>query len=311
MKKWIIVPILVLIIAAYITMQEVNYLNEPSTCMNCHDLNHKDSPFLQRHLIKNITCIDCHSSSGINGYVNARKELIDAILIGKSTPLLKIIIQNDSYNTNITHLKANCTKCHSSIKSKYYNHTNLTDCNKCHAVNGTIEFPDTGSLQKMGTGGHRNKTCEDCHSIDFKIPKCTDCHKPHKEMTQWNNNACLDCHNSPHIPVRNGSFNTGIAKDNCGVCHETPYETLTFYNSRHNEFNSCVNCHPVHREKKTCFDCHVGGHTSHPFARNNCNACHGKSSCKDCHIDPHAPLRGLPKITTKDQFNDYAAAKNH
>jgi hypothetical protein len=310
MKKWIIVPIFVLIIAAYIIIQEVNSLNEQSTCINCHDSNHKESSFLQRHLKKNITCIDCHSSGGVKGYVHSRKELMDAILINKSAPFLKIIIQNDSYNADIIHLKANCTKCHSSVKSsKYYNHTNLTDCNKCHAANGTVGFPETGSLQKMGTGGHRNKTCEECHFLDFKIPKCTDCHKPHKEMAQWGNKICLDCHNSPHIPVRNGSFNTGIAKENCGVCHENPYKTLVFYNSRHNELDSCVNCHPAHNEKKKCFDCHAGGHTSHPFAQNNCNACHGRSSCNDCHKDPHAPLRGLPGITTHDQFNDYA--KNH
>lgn len=306
MKKWIIIPILVLLIATYITIQEVNYLNEQSTCINCHDLNHQESSLLQGHLNKSITCIDCHSGVGIKGYVDARKELIDAILIEESAPLLKIIIQNDSYKTNIIHLKSNCTKCHSSVKSQFYNHTNMTNCNKCHADNSTVYFPDTGSLQKMGTGGHKNKTCEDCHSTDFKIPKCTDCHKSHKEMAQSENKVCLDCHNSPHIPVRNGSFNTGIAKENCGVCHENPYRTLTFYNSRHNELNSCVNCHPVHKEKKKCFDCHSGNHISHPFAQNNCNACHGKSSCKDCHKDSHAPFRGLPRITTQDQFNEYA-----
>lgn len=306
MKKWIIVPIIVLIIAAYITIQGINILNEGYSCINCHDINHQDSSFLQRHLNKNITCIDCHSGGGSKGYVDARKELIDAIVIERSAPLLKSIIQNDSYNTNIIHLKANCIKCHSSVESKYYNHTNLTDCNKCHPANGTIEFSETGALQKMGTGGHRNKTCEDCHSIDFKIPNCTDCHRPHTEMTQWGNDVCLDCHNSPHIPVRNGSFNTGIAKENCGVCHEDQYKTLAFYNSKHNELNSCVYCHPAHKDTKTCFGCHSGGHTSHPFAQNNCNACHGKSSCNDCHKDPHAPLRGLPRINTQDQFNDYA-----
>ncbi|WAM22450.1 MAG: hypothetical protein OI717_00555 (plasmid) [Candidatus Methanoperedens sp.] len=305
MKKWILIPIIVLIIAVSISIQEVHNLNKQSACMNCHDLNHQDSSFLQRHLTISITCIDCHSGSGIKGYVNARKDLIDAILIEKSTPLLNIIIHNDSYNTNFFHLKANCTKCHSNVMSKYYNHTNLTDCNKCHAANGTIEFPKTGLLQKMETGSHRNKTCQDCHSFNFKIPKCIDCHKPHKDMVGWDNNVCLDCHNSPHVPVRNGIFNTGIAKENCGVCHENAYKMLTFYNSRHNEVNSCVTCHPAHNETIQCFACHITDHTSHPFAQKNCNACHGKSDCNDCHKDPRAPLFGLPRISTQEQFNYY------
>lgn len=279
--------------------------------MNCHGSKHQESSFLMRHMNQSITCIDCHSDNGTRGYVNARKELIDIILLEKSAPLLKIIIHNESYNISFIHLKANCIKCHSSVGNKYFNHTNLTNCDKCHSSNGTNEFPVTGLLQKMGTGGHRNQTCEDCHSIDFKIPKCTDCHKPHKENADWGNNVCLDCHNSPHIPVRNGSFNTGIPKEDCSVCHEDPYIELTSYNSKHNEFNSCVNCHPTHKEKKKCFNCHVDGHLSHPFAQNNCNACHGKSSCKDCHKNPHAPLKGLPRITNQDQFNDIAAAKIH
>lgn len=310
-KKWIIIPIIVLLIAVFISIQVVNNLNEQSTCMDCHEFNHQNSSFLQRHFAENITCLDCHSNSGIKGYVNARTELIDAILLEKSTPLLNIIINNDSYNPIFFHLEANCTKCHLSIISKYYNHTNLTDCNKCHSANSTIEFPETGLLQKMGNGSHRNKTCQDCHSFNFKIPKCTDCHKPHTGMVEWDNNVCLDCHDSPHIPVRNGIFNTGIAKENCGVCHENAYKTLIFYNSKHNELNSCVACHPAHMEKRKCFDCHADKHTSHPFAQKNCNACHGTSTCNDCHKDPHAPLQGLPIITSQDQFNDYASRKNH
>lgn len=309
MKKWILVSLIILTFATYITIQDANYINGQSACMNCHDLNHRENPDLLFHLNKNISCIDCHSNDGIKGYVDERKGLINAIIMNKSIPLLKIIFQNDSYEINISHFKANCTKCHKSVINKYYNHTNFTDCNKCHADNNSIRLLDRGLLQKMGTGGHRNKTCEDCHSLDFKIPKCADCHKPHNEMAQWGNDACLDCHNSPHIPVRNGSFNTGISKENCGVCHEDPYETLAFYNSKHNELDSCANCHLSHNEKKTCFNCHATRHTSHPFAENNCNACHGRVSCNDCHKYPHAPLRGLPRITTQDHFNAYA--KNH
>jgi len=166
-------------------------------------------------------------------------------------------------------------------------------------------------LKKMGIGGHRNKTCEDCHGTDFKIPACIQCHTPHDKNAAWKNSVCLACHNSPHVPNRNGSLSTDIPKENCAVCHSRVYGTLTFYNSKHNQLGSCANCHPVHREKKDCFGCHANGHTSHPFANNNCNACHGKVECKDCHKEPHAPLMGLPRITGEEQFNSYADTRRN
>ncbi len=161
----------------------------------------------------------------------------------------------------------------------------------------------------MGAGGHRNETCEICHTTSFQIPGCIQCHKTHIEGANWNNSACLACHNSPHIPVHNGVFEEGIPKINCGACHKGEYGTLEFYNSRHNQLGSCVNCHPSHGEKKKCIDCHVGGHRSHPFAENNCAGCHGKAGCKDCHTEPHAPFVRVPKIASKEQFNDYASSR--
>lgn len=311
MKKWIIISIFVLIIAAYTSSREVDYLNNPSTCTNCHGNKHQDNSLADMHLNKSIECIECHSGSGTKGYVDARKELIDIILLNRSGNILNIIFYNYPNTSNLTHLKANCTKCHLSINSKYFNHTNKTNCTACHVINGSYELPETGLLEKMNAGGHRNKTCEDCHSNNFRIPECVSCHTPHKENSGWNNSICLDCHNNPHIPILNGTYATTIGKDKCGACHEKVSQTLAFYNSKHNQLDSCVYCHPVHREKKKCFYCHVQDHNSHPFAENNCNACHTKAQCNDCHIDPHAPLRGLPQITAKDQFNDYASKKNH
>lgn len=278
--------------------------------MDCHGPGHNESSFLQQHTKKNITCIDCHSDAGVTGYVDSRKEMIDAILFESSKPLLNVILHNDSYNMTLIHLAANCTKCHTSVESKFFNHTNITGCGKCHFSDITSEYFQKGLLE-IGTGGHRNKTCRDCHSTNFRIPNCTDCHRPHKENAKWENKVCLDCHNSPHIPVRNGIFNAGIEKENCAVCHENQHNILEFYNSKHNQLGSCADCHPVHKEKKSCMNCHRVDHTNHPFAQNNCNACHGRSTCKDCHKDPHAPLRGLPRINDENQFNEYAAKRLH
>lgn len=312
MEKWIVSAIIVLMIAAFISILSVDQLNEPATCVNCHGNTHQGSPLADRHFNKTITCIECHSGSSVKEYVDARKEMIDAILLTNSRNILNIVFHNYSNASHLIHLKANCIKCHVSVNTRYYNHTYQTICTQCHIFNGTYPLPETGLLQKMGSGGHRNKTCEDCHSNNFRIPECTGCHIPHKENSGWDNSVCLGCHNSPHIPVLNGSFNTNISKDKCEVCHEAPFQTLAFYNSKHNRFNSCVNCHPMHMQKKKCFDCHMQKHTVHPFAQKNCNGCHGKVQCKDCHIDPHAPLRGLPRISTDDQLNDYAESKkNH
>jgi hypothetical protein len=161
----------------------------------------------------------------------------------------------------------------------------------------------------MGTGGHRNKTCEDCHAQNFMIPECTNCHKSHKEGANWDNEVCLGCHSSPHIPVKSGALSGNVAKENCAQCHKASYETLTFYNSRHNQLSSCVNCHPAHGFNKNCIDCHIRGHLSHPFARENCAVCHGKAGCEDCHKEPHAPLMGLPKISTNEQLEEYASTR--
>lgn len=312
MKKWILSAVAVLIITAFITILGVYQLNDARTCTNCHGNTHQGSPFKDIHYNKEITCIECHSGSSVKDYVDARKELVGAIMLNSSRDILDIVFLNYSNVLNFSHLEPDCIKCHTSINTRYYNHTNQTICTQCHIFNGSYELPETGLLQKMGFGGHRNKTCEDCHSNNFRIPECTGCHTPHKEDSVWDNRVCLDCHNDPHIPLLNGSLNTDIIRDKCKVCHETVFQTLSFYNSKHNLFDSCVNCHPVHAQKKKCFDCHVRDHTSHPFAPKNCNGCHGKVQCKNCHIDPHAPSRGLPRISSDDQLNDYAESrKNH
>jgi len=308
MKKMILVSIIALLLSLVASMQVVNSISKPSACLNCHDLKHQNNSLFQDHSDRGINCIDCHSGQGIRGYVESREMLINAIVLEKSSPVLRYLYQNNSYNSSFIHLKPDCMKCHEGVKSLYFNHSDAANCTRCHKVFGAQVQPETGFWKKMGTGGHRNKTCEDCHTTGFRIPACTDCHIPHREGANWDNGVCLACHSSPHIPVKSGSFNGIIPKENCGACHNSAYETLTFYNSKHNQLSSCTYCHASHDEKKKCFDCHLGQHLSHPFARENCAACHGKAACKDCHTEPHAPLR-LPKITTKDQFNNYAATR--
>ncbi len=287
MKKIIIFAILAFVLTFIISMQAVNSISEPSTCISCHGLRHQNSSLYTFHSAAQINCIDCHSGKGVRAYVEARKELFDAVLMKNSASFFS---QNISVIFKHASAKANCIKCHN--------------------ISGLKERSEEGFWKKMGTGGHRNITCEDCHTTGFQIPSCSQCHAAHIEGAAWNNSACLACHNSPHIPVLNGIFNEGIPKINCGTCHKDEYETLEFYNSRHNQLGSCVNCHPSHGDKKSCFSCHVGGHMSHPFAEENCAGCHGKAACKDCHRQAHAPFVGVPKIASKEQFNDYASTRS-
>ncbi len=310
MRKLIIFSIIVLVSASYASMQTVDSISKPATCMKCHGSKHLENSLYLRHLDVSVNCIECHSGEGVRGYVEARKELVNVILLEKASPAINYVFRNITYNNSI-HLQANCTKCHELVKGMPFNHSAAANCTLCHKLKGTIEQPETGFWKKMGIGGHRNKSCEDCHTTGFRIPECTSCHISHRDGVNLNNSECLACHNSPHIPARNGSFSGDIAKENCGACHKNAYDTLTFYNSKHNQSGSCISCHPAHGALKRCFDCHGKEHVSHPYARDNCAGCHGKATCKECHKEPHAPLRGLAKITTQEQFNDYAASRRN
>lgn len=312
MKKLIIITIVALVLSTFISIQAVTSISSQSTCISCHGSKHQENPLFDGHSNKSIHCIDCHSGKGVKGYVESRKELINSILLDRSRPALDFIFRNISINSSFTHLKDDCRKCHEQVKSGFYNHSNATNCIQCHSISGAPERPETGFWKKMETGGHRNKTCEDCHSTNFQIIICMNCHQTHKEGANWNNSACLACHRNPHIPVRSGILSESAAKENCAVCHEGAFETLTFYNSKHNELPSCVSCHQSHGAVKRCFDCHAGGHLSHPYSRENCASCHGKASCSNCHKEPHAPLMGLARITSQEQFNNYASTiKDH
>lgn len=304
MNKWIIIGILTFVIASFTSMMATDHVSKPSTCTGCHEIRHENSSLYILHTTSRINCIDCHSGKGVRAYVEARTELLDAVFLTTSASFFNV-----SAGFNHVSVQANCIKCHPWVNSPIFNHSAATNCTRCHNISGLKERSEEGFWKKMGTGGHRNKTCEDCHTTGFRIPACTQCHTTHTEGANWNNSACLACHDNPHIPVLNGVFAEGIPKVNCGACHKEVYDLLEFYNSRHNQLGSCVNCHPTHGEWKKCIDCHVTGHRSHPFAQNNCAGCHGKAACEDCHKEVHAPFRGVPKIASKEQFNDYASTR--
>ena len=241
-------------------------------------------------------------------------------LVNYSLPAINTIFQvNSTLNESLDAsefaiLKPNSTKCHDvkKIETRNPDHTMVPNCMNCHIFHHEpSKNIGTGFWKLMGEGGHRNLTCGACHGTDVMqlgaLPQCTKCHTPHLKGAQWDRSVCLGCHSNPHIPVKNAVFTGTPPKEACGACHNSEYQTLTVYNSKHNRLPSCASCHPKHGEKLACTGCHTtNAHNKfHPGAQ--CDSCHGNAAkCTDCHTNPHAPLKGLPIILGQQQWTEYA-----
>ncbi|MFZ3059588.1 MAG: NapC/NirT family cytochrome c [Candidatus Methanoperedens sp.] len=324
MKKWMILAFLLITLSAYASLTILKSFNDPLFCAGCHAAEYKNytipiSSDLSVHKEKGITCIECHSSPGIESDLTAKKLLINAHLVNSSLPAINRLLSanftlNTSLNTSdFSIFKANCTKCHDAkkIKSMKFNHSNASNCEKCHLFHiEPTKNTEVSFWKRIGEGGHRNLTCSDCHGTDAtrlgELPQCTKCHIPHLKGAQWDRSTCLGCHSDPHIPIKNAVFKGTITKEMCAACHDNIYRILTIYDSKHNKnVPSCVSCHPKHREAKKCMDCHVGHGELHPGSK--CSTCHGYvSGCTDCHTNPHAPFSGLPMISGNEQLTEYA-----
>lgn len=322
--KWLILALLLIAGAAYASSITLNNINKPLFCADCHaseyrnyiiPVNDSDLPV---HKARNITCIDCHSSSDTQSNLAAKKLLINAKLVSYLLPAFNSLLRanytlNESFNSSgFSILKANCTKCHEvkKISSSEFNHSNASRCESCHLLHKEPQKPEAGFWKRMGEGGHRNRTCAECHGTEVtqlsELPQCTKCHSPHLKGAQWDRSTCLGCHNDPHLPVKNAVFKGTLAKETCSACHDNVYRTLTVYDSKHNKnVPSCTNCHPAHRQAKKCMDCHSSHGQLHSGTK--CNSCHSYvSGCTDCHTNPHAPLSNLPIITGGEQWIEYA-----
>lgn len=325
MKRWLIPALLLVVASAYISSVVFGSLSDPLYCAGCHASNYKtyisppNNSNLPAHTETGITCIECHSSPGFQSSLAAKKFLINIQLINYSLPALNRLMSsnftlNESINTSdFAILKADCTKCHNvkKIISFTSNHSNASSCTGCHIMHEEKPIkPDTSFWRHMGEGGHRNRTCGDCHGTDptrlEDLPQCTKCHKPHLKDAQWDRNICLGCHSDPHLPVRDAVFKDTLTKEMCSGCHIDIYDNLTMYNSKHNQnVQACVNCHPKHRQALACIKCHRPH--GPPHKGSGCNSCHKYVSvCSDCHINPHNPRGNLPTISDGGQWEEFA-----
>jgi hypothetical protein len=324
MKKWLILALALIAISAYASSTVLSSLNNPLLCADCHAAEYKsyltpgNDSALPAHKGNDITCIECHSPQGLQGNLAAKRIVLNVLILNKTYPLInKLFASNASFNTSFnvsdfSTLKASCAKCHDvkKIKVLTFNHSNASNCENCHLFHKEPAKPEIGFWKRMGEGGHKNLTCGDCHGTDVTrldvLPQCTKCHSPHLKGAQWDRSTCLGCHNDPHLPVKNAVFKGTVSKEMCATCHNITYQTLTIYDSRHNKkVPACTNCHPKHREAKTCTNCHSPHGQYH--AGSKCDSCHAYvSSCTDCHTNPHAPLSGLPMVSGKEQWAEYA-----
>lgn len=327
MKKWLmlILALLLISVSAYSSSIVLTSVEKPLFCADCHPNEYADYIFpiynsnMPSHKENKITCIDCHSSPGIESTFTDRKILLKAKIINSSLPAINSLFRanftfNNSFNvSDFSILKANCTKCHDikKIKTRMFNHSNASNCKNCHLVHkdNKSQKPEVSFWKRMGEGGHKNLTCGDCHGTEAaqlsELPQCTECHSPHLKGAQADRSTCLGCHNDPHLPVKNAVFKGTVTKEMCAACHNSTYQTLAVYDSKHNKnVPACINCHLKHMEAKSCMNCHTPHGQYH--LESKCYSCHAYvNKCTDCHTNPHAPLSGLPAIS-KEQWTEYA-----
>ncbi len=329
MKKWLIPAILVLLVSAFassiVVSDILKSLERPETCLDCHSAIYQKVTFSTNnsdmivHRQNNISCYDCHSNPDNLSDAAIKNVLLKAKIYQFSLNSINTIMNknftlNGSFNvSDFSILRANCTKCHDAkkIKSLIFNHSEVSTCTNCHSMHSEpVESGGTGFWKRMGEGGHRNKTCSDCHGINEQrldiLPQCTKCHVPHQKGAQWDRSICLGCHSDPHIPVKDAVFKGALTKEMCATCHKNIYQVLTTYDSKHNKnVPACINCHPKHKEAKSCMSCHNPHGELH--AGSSCGSCHGYvKGCTSCHTNPHAPLSGIPTIIGGDQLTEYA-----
>lgn len=319
MKKWLIPAIILVTASAYASSTVFSSTNAPDFCADCHaseyrsflvPINTSDLPL---HKKNNITCIDCHSPKGLHGNIAAKKIILNFMILNKTFPFINELFSsnyslNKSFNaSDFSILKANCTKCHDIERIKV--HSNASGCESCHLIHKPRK-PGAGFWKRMDEGGHKNRTCADCHGTDVtqfgELPQCTKCHSTHLKGAQWDRSTCLGCHNNPHLPIKDTIFKGILTKKTCSACHNNIYQVLTVYDSKHNKnLPSCTNCHLMHKQANSCMDCHTPHGEYHSGSK--CNSCHGYvTKCTGCHTNPHAPLSGLPIITGGDQWTEYA-----
>lgn len=267
-----------------------NKLYDPGFCSSCHEmqnyyysyLNPINGSIIKDHELK---CIQCHSSK--NTYS------------AKKTLLIEIITYDLNLTSNFSknELKPDCIKCHIP-ESPLHNNLNKTTCIDCHWAHSQNISSNATNRSLGSLGPHMAKKCQDCHGMNFEIPRCIKCHSGHGDQ-KLDNNECLACHSDPHVPKIPGILrnNTVTFKGNlplivCKPCHDEQYTNITNIPSLHTEMGTCTKCHQWHGEIPKCRKCHTQMMIPRHPKSFTCDTCHSSYKpvlvrCQDCHGRTH------------------------
>lgn len=281
---------LILVVSILSGIELNNKLYDPEFCSSCHEMQIYYSSYIYPQngsLIKDhdLKCIQCHS--GRNTY-EAKKELLAEIIDYKL---------NLSGNFSTNGLKPDCLKCHipeSPVHAKLNNST-CTYCHWAHIQNINTNISNS-SIKDLGK--HMKKKCQDCHGMDFEIPRCSNCHSGHGDQ-KLKNDECLSCHMDPHVPKIPGilsndtvTFKGNLSFSVCMPCHEDQYINMTILSTSHTEMGTCIKCHQYHGEMPKCSKCHQGMMIKRHPKTFKCGTCHASTNaslikCQDCHGRTH------------------------
>lgn len=172
-KIVILAIVVILVVGAYPAVQYLHYTEEPEFCATCHEMlpayesyNAPKGGIVVLHAMENVTCFECHSGSGISGYVGA-----------KFGGMRELIVHNLGWFEEPVKMHAplpaeNCLKCHANITAQKFvtrvKETDVLDPHYNHVVKEGIQ-------------------CSVCHTVHIaemtefrKVPaeKCFNCHNP-------------------------------------------------------------------------------------------------------------------------------------
>lgn len=269
-------------------------------CDSCHDpvgwnqsgFDHDKTDFKLRHAHQRVNCNACH----VGGKY-------------KDTP-------------------KQCVSCH-EIRDVHANRFGRK-CESCHQEKAwdKSSFDHDRDTDYPLEGGHRNVTCNDCHSAEYRVSArkndirdCYSCHRTDDVHDGLNGKECESCHvvrGWPHAKFDHGAntdFALNGAHDNlaCEACHALGAESKEIE-------TDCYSCHKqddVHQREQgeACDQCHrevawlenvrfdhdlsnfplIGQH-----AVAGCETCHQTSvfgdageRCIDCHRNDDVHEQGL------------------
>lgn len=257
-----------------------------NNCTSCHTDAHQNKygqnctqchSEVSFHIIKNTQNFD-HSKTGFK--LDGRHSVVSCVSCHKT-----------SYGTHLKHDK--CTDCHTDYHRNQFNSSGaLTDCSKCHTVNGFSPA---------------NYTIEQHNQCEFKLKGAhvaVACFECHKKEEKWNfrkiGNVCADCHKDIHQSYISDLY---YPNKNCTKCHNENKWTDVSFDHSQTKFKlngahtkaSCKDCHFVKNAKDqkpqqlqqrfaglstNCMNCHKDNHNKQ-FERNgitDCNECHGTTN---------------------------------